>query len=149
MKQHKPDRQLADRMKNSILCDLYALPTRKRIQRDIMEALGIHLHEVQLYAYRKQLVAEELIKEYEDGTTDCEVEITLKGYEAIQLFGTYQDYCREKKKQAQSERSLQYLKERNLRLTNLNIIIGFLSFIAGILLSGPVKTLLSQWLAGG
>ena len=102
MKPHTPDRRLADRMKNSILCALYALPTRKRIQRDIMEALGIHLHEVQLYAYRKQLVAEELIREYEDGTTDCEVEITLKGYEAIQLFGTYQDYCREKKKQAQA-----------------------------------------------
>ena len=136
-------------MKNTILCDLFTMPTRKRIQRDIMEPLGIRLHEVQLYAYRKQLVAEGMITEYEDGTPDCEIEITVKGYEVIQFFGTYPAYCKEKRKQALSERNLQYLKERNLRLVNLNIIVGFVSFILGALLSAPLKTLVRQWLSVG
>ena len=149
MKSNLPKQELADRMKNAILCDLFAMPVRKRIQKDIMDALNIRLHEVQLYAYRKQLVAEGMITEYEDGTPDCEIEITVKGYEAIQYFGSYQSYRKEKRKQALSERNLQYLKERNLRLVNLNIIVGFVSFILGILLSAPLKTLVCRWLSVG
>lgn len=144
---------LGAKMKNTILCDLYKLPVRKRIQKDIFAPLDIHLHNVQLYTYRKQLIAEGLIQEHNPTEGDCEVEITMKGYEAIQLHGSYQAYCTEKKKQAMTERSLQYLKERNLRLKNLNIIVGLISFItgsiAGFLLSDPIRNILRQWLEGG
>lgn len=144
---------LGAKMKNTILCDLYKLPVRKRIQKDIFAPLDIHLHNVQLYTYRKQLIAEGLIQEHNPTEDDCEVEITMKGYEAIQLHGSYQAYCTEKKKQAMTERSLQYLKERNLRLKNLNIIVGLISFITGsitgILLSDPIRNILRQWLEGG
>lgn len=45
-----------------------------------------------------------------------------------------------------SKRSLQYLKERNIRLVNMNINVGIITFIAGILLSDQVKNILKQWL---
>lgn len=148
MNTKKAYRDLDAEMKDTILRDLYKIPVRKKIQRDIFGALGINLHQVQLYAYRKQLVAEGMIAECNPQEEDCEVEITVKGYEAIQMFGSYQAYCKEKKKQAMSERSLQYLKERNLRLVNMNIIVGIITFIAGILLSDQVKNILKQWLEG-
>lgn len=134
-------------MKNIILCNLYKLPTKKRIQRDIFDELKIHLHTVQLYMYRKQLVAEGLIEEIDEKEEDCEVKITVKGYEAIQLYGSYKAYCIEKQKQTMSERNLQYLKETNLRLVNLNILVGIVTFILGVLLSDPLKNLLRQWMS--
>lgn len=144
---------LGVKMKNTILCDLYKLPVRKRIQKDIFTPLDIHLHSVQLFTYRKQLVAEGLVQEFNPAEEDCEIEITTKGYEAIQLHGNYQNYCMEKKKQVLSERSLQYLKERNLRLKNLNIIISIISFITGsitgVLLSDPIRNILRRWMEGG
>lgn len=141
-----------DNFKNTILLDLYKSPLKKRIQYDIFDLLNIRLYPSQLKSYRKQLVAEGLIKEENSDEEDSPIEITPEGYRAIQLFGTYQEYLKESKKMALSEREVLYLKERNIRLRNLNIIVGTICFIvgsiSGILLSDPIKSILKQWLGG-
>ena len=138
--------------KDIILRDLYTRPYKKRIQQDIMCWLNVNLTPEQLISYRKQLVVEGLIIDLCPEQDDPPIEITPEGYKAIQYFGTYQNYCQESKKMAMSEREVQYLKERNIRLKNLNIIVGTICFIigsiSGILLSAPIKNILKQWLEG-
>lgn len=70
--------------------------------------------------------------------------LNIKTDTAIEIFGTYEAYSQEQKRTALSQREVQYLKEKNIRLKNLNIIVGMISFILGILLSSPIKNILRQ-----
>ena len=124
---------LETHFKGIILSNLYRDPHKKRIQHDIMDELQTKLFPEQLISYRKQLVMEGLITEEEPDEVHSLVEITPKGYEAIQTFGSYQAYI------AESE----VMKSRYLRLKTISIVIttllSILSFITGILLSDLVK----------
>lgn len=74
------------------------------------------------------------------------LEITKEGYEAIEYFDDYVAYKKEQKKYNNVQRELDYLKAKNIRFTNLNLFVGLISFILGILLSSPIKRILMQWL---
>ena len=45
-----------------------------------------------------------------------------------------------------TEKKIIYLKEKNILLKNINLEIAIITFIAGILLSDPIKKLLKHWL---
>ena len=131
---------LETHFKGIILSNLYRDPRKKRIQHDIMDELQTKLFPEQLISYRKQLVMEGLITEEEP---DELVEITPKGYEAIQTFGSYQAYIANQQKAIKLQRESEIMKSRYLRLKTISIVIttllSILSFITGILLSDLVK----------
>ena len=89
---------------------------------------------------------EGLIIEENPNEIDSPIEITPEGYQAIQIFGSYQSYIADKQDAMQMERKNEKLKLKYMKLRNINIIVTilltFLSFIAGILLSDQVKKLL-------
>ena len=95
---------------------------------------------------RRRLSMLDLIVEQYPDSPESLIKITPKGYQAIEYFGTYEAYCKEQKKTALTERRIRYLEEKNIQLKNLNIIVGLVSFIIGILLSSPLKSILRQWL---
>lgn len=132
--------------KDIILRNLYKHPTSKRIQCDIMDELQVKLHPVQLVEYRKQLVIEELITEENPDEQDSPIEITAKGYEAIETFGSYQTYITNKQKSKYFQHKREIMESRYLKMKTLNIIITMIltiiSFITGILLSDQIKELL-------
>lgn len=132
--------------KNIILQNLYRNPCKKRIQQDIMDRLDTKLFDVQLVMYRKQLVMEGLIIEENPNEVHSFIEITPKGYKAIQTFGSYQSYLSHQQKGIKIQRENEIMKSRYLKLKTISILITtlltVLSFIAGILLSGPIKELL-------
>ena len=132
--------------KDIILRNLYVSPHKKRIQYDILDELQITLFPEQLRGYRKQLVMEGLIIEENPNEIDSPIEIPPEGYQAIQIFGSYQSYIADKQDAMQMERKNEKLKLKYMKLRNINIIVTilltFLSFIAGILLSDQVKKLL-------
>lgn len=132
--------------KGIILSNLHSDPCKKRIQRDIMDWINIKLLDTQLMTYRKQLVMEGLITEEEPDEVHSLIEITPKGYEAIQTFGSYQAYIIDQQRAIKIQRESEIMKSRYLRLKIIGIIIttllSVLSFIAGILLSDQVKAIL-------
>ncbi|RGZ29952.1 hypothetical protein DW991_23215 [Bacteroides thetaiotaomicron] len=108
-----------------------------------MDELQTKLFPEQLISYRKQLVMEGLITEEEPDEVHSLVEITPKGYEAIQTFGSYQAYIADQQKAIKLQRESEVMKSRYLRLKTISIVIttllSILSFITGILLSDLVK----------
>ena len=82
-------KSLDTHFKDIILRDLYKDPRKKRIQQDIMDKLQTKLFPEQLISYRKQLVMEGLITEEEPDEIHSLIEITPKGYEAIEKYGSY------------------------------------------------------------
>lgn len=134
---------LETHLKGIILSNLYRDPRKKRIQHDIMDELQTKLFPEQLISYRKQLVMEGLITEEEPDEVHSLVEITPKGYEAIQTFGSYQAYIADQQKAIKLQRESEVMKSRYLRLKTISIVIttllSILSFITGILLSDLVK----------
>ena len=134
---------LETHFKGIILSNLYCDPRKKRIQHDIMDELQTKLFPEQLISYRKQLVMEGLITEEEPDEVHALVEITPKGYEAIQTFGSYQAYIADQQKAIKLQRESEVMKSRYLRLKTISIVIttllSILSFITGILLSDLVK----------
>lgn len=135
---------------NIILQSLYRIPDYLSIQKNILIPLNIKSEESTIIILRKRLVAEGLIEEKEPESPSSLVKITPKGYQAIRDFDTYEDYEKELKRMARNQRTIQYLEEKNLRLKNLNIIVGLVSFIigslSGLLLSDPIKSILRRWL---
>lgn len=132
--------------KDIILRNLYSDPRKKRIQQDIMDWSGTKLHDAQLISYRKQLVKEELITEEEPDAVDSLIEITSKGYEAIQAFGSYQAYIADQQRVIKLQRESEIMKSRYLKLKTISVVVTTLltalSFIAGVLLSDQVKELI-------
>lgn len=127
---------------------LYGIPDYLSVNRNIVEPLKLNINEVRIRIVCRRLLLEGLIEECDFGPKGTLIRITKEGYKAISLFDTYTNYKKEAKKIAISEREITYLKEKNIRLKNLNLIIGVVSFIAGILLSAPIKSILKQWLVG-
>lgn len=74
------------------------------------------------------------------------VKITAKGIEIMQLYNSYSQYLESKKEDKKINVQIKRLTRDNIRLKNLNIVIGIISFIAGILLSSPIKSILKLWL---
>lgn len=111
-----------------------------------MDWIDVKLLDTQLITYRKQLVMEGLITEEEPDEVHSLIEITPKGYEAIQTFGSYQAYIIDQQRAIKIQRESEIMKSRYLRLKIIGIIIttslSILSFIAGILLSDQVKGIL-------
>lgn len=150
MKDSEPRVLQDEDLLNIILQALYRIPDYLSIQKNILIPLNIKSEESTIMILRKRLVAEGLIEEKEPESPSSLVKITPKGYQAIRDFDTYKDYEKEQKRMARNQRTIQYLEEKNLRLKNLNIIVGLVSFIigslSGILLSDPIKSILRRWL---
>lgn len=127
---------------------LHGIPDYLSIHHNIVEPLKLNISEVRIRIVCRRLLLEGLIEESNFGPKGTLIRITQEGYKAISLFNTYTNYKKEAKKISLSEREITYLKEKNIRLKNLNLIIGIVSFIAGILLSAPIKNILKQWLVG-
>ena len=93
--------------------------------------------------YKLNYFLEGLITEEEPDEVHSLVEITPKGYEAIQTFGSYQAYIANQQKAIKLQRESEIMKSRYLRLKTISIVIttllSILSFITGILLSDLVK----------
>lgn len=64
----------------------------------------------------------------------------------MQLYNSYSQYLESKKEDKKINVQIKRLTRDNIRLKNLNIVIGIISFIAGILLSSPIKSILKLWL---
>lgn len=133
-----------------ILQALYKIPDYLSVQKNILFPLNMKAEEGTIMMIRKRLVAQGLIVEKEPESPSSLIKITSEGYQAIRDFDTYKNYDKEQKRMALSQRRIQYLEERNLRLKNLNILIGIASFLigslSGVLLSDPIKSMLRQWL---
>lgn len=138
------DEEFAD----TVMEALYRIPDYLSIHRNIVEPLNLKIDEIHIRIVCRRLLLEGLIEECNSDQKGSLVRITQEGYKAINLFDTYTSYKKEAKKISLSEREITYLKEKNIRLKNLNLIIGIVSFIAGILLSTPIKSILRQWLIG-
>ena len=135
-----------DKIADIILQALHHIPDYLSIRDNILTPLKIDVSDKEVMLIRRRLAMLDLIEEQEPNSPVSLIKITPKGYQAIEYFGTYEAYCKEQKKLATSEREILYLKEKNIRLKNLNIIIGIISFIAGLLLSTPARNILRQWL---
>lgn len=134
--------------KGIILSDLYCDPRKKRIQYDILDKLQIKLLPEQLISYRKQLIMEGLITEDFPDEIDSPVEITPKGYEIIHLHRSYDAYINSMKQDEELRKESERLQAKYLKLKIYNTVITIfctiISFIAGILLSSPIKQLWQQ-----
>lgn len=105
-----------DNFKNTISLDLYKSPLKKRIQYDIFDLLNIRLYPSQLKSYRKQLVVEELITEYNPDEEDSFIEITPEGYKAIQVYGDYMNYIKAKQREVSLSITNQEMQQKYLKL---------------------------------
>jgi hypothetical protein len=136
---------LGNKFKGIILSALYRNPTKKRIQHDIMDPLEVRLFPVQLLSYRKQLVMEGLITDDGSNEVDALIEITPKGYEAIQQYGGYMEYREAQLKEKENKLAYQELERKYLRYKIRSILVAIVlsiaSFITGILLSNQVREL--------
>lgn len=137
-----------DQLKSLILEALHRIPDKLSIRKSILEPLGIDIELHTIAICEKQLIKEGLIIEVSPGDPDSIVEITTEGYNAIEFYGNYLAYKKEQEKLFKSRKNLEYLHEKNIRLNNINIIIGIISFIAGILLSDPIKNILKLLMPG-
>lgn len=135
-----------NRLADIILQALYHVPDYLSIQDNILYPLKIEVTDEKIMLIRRRLFMQGMIEEQDPDDVHSLVKITPKGYQAIDLFATYDAYCKEQKRMKISQREILYLKEKNIRLKNLNIVIGIISFIAGILLSSPIKNILKLWL---
>lgn len=147
--------ELTDNMNNTdddnksvILETLHRIPDKLSIKKDIFDVLRKDIQLKQIVLYRKQLIKEGLITEENPDDPDSRVEITTEGYNAIEFYGNYIAYKKEQEKLYKSRKNLEYLREKNVRLNNINVIIGIISFIAGILLSDPIKSILKRLIQG-
>lgn len=139
-----------DDLQDIVLQALYRIPDYLSIENNILIPLHINSEQGRILIIRKRLVVEGLIEEKEPDSPSSLVKITPKGYQIIDDFGTYKNYKKEHRKISQSQRAIQQLEEKNLRLKNLNIIVGLISFLigslSGFLLSDPIKNILRRWL---
>lgn len=140
----------SDKLADIILQALHHIPDYLSVQDNILKPLNMDITDKEIMMIRKRLVAQGLIVEKEPESPLSLIKITSEGYQAIRDFDTYKNYDKEQKRMALSQRRIQYLEERNLRLKNLNILIGIASFLigslSGVLLSDPIKSMLKQWL---
>lgn len=135
-----------DNLADIILQAAYRIPSYISVQKNIFAPLNMESDIKQIMFAQKRLALEGLIEEKDPDSTNSLIKITPKGYYAIEMFETYKSYRKEQKKLALSQHEILFLKERNIRLKNLNIIVGTIFFILGILLSTPIKNILKQWL---
>lgn len=138
-----------DQLKNIILQVLHRIPDKLSIQKNILSPLKIELDASRLSIIRNQLVKEGLLMEEDSKDSNSLVEITKAGYDAIEFYGNYANYKKQQDKFRRLRQETAYLKARNLRLKNVNMIVGIISFILGILLSDPIKSILKQWMTNG
>ena len=136
----------SDKLADIILQALHHIPDYLSVQDNILKPLNMDITDKEIMLVRKRLSMLDLIVEQYPESPKSLIKITPKGYQAIEYFGTYEAYSKEQKKTALTERRIRYLEEKNIELKNLNIIVGVISFIIGILLSGPLKSMLRQWL---
>lgn len=89
---------------------------------------------------------EGLITEDVPDEIDSPVEIPPKGYDIIHLHGSYDGYIKSMRQDEELRKESERLQAKYLKLkmyhTIFTIICTIGSFIAGILLSGPIKELL-------
>ncbi|WP_212114264.1 hypothetical protein [Bacteroides pyogenes] len=128
-------KSLETHFKSIILSDLHHDPRKKRIQHDIMSWIGVNLMDVQLMAYRKQLVMEGLITEESPDEIHSFIEITPKGYEAIEKYGSYQSFLEAQTMEITNKTKLTTLNIKQLRIKNLSILINIILAVLGILLT--------------
>ena len=140
------NRQITEEEIANILMEaLYKIPDYMSVQHNIIKPLNLNIDELHIRIVCRQLLLEGLIEEC-NSEKGILIRITQEGYKAIKLFDTYTIYKRETKKAALSEKKIIYLKEKNILLKNINLEIAIITFIAGILLSDPIKKLLKHWL---
>lgn len=77
------------------------------------------------------------------------IKITSRGIEMIQLYHGYSQFLESKKTDQEVDAEIKMLTKKNIRLKNMNIVVGIISFIVGLLLSDPIKNILKQWLVNG
>ena len=142
-----------DELAELILQVCHNIPDWLSIEENILKPLNRNEDFAKIMIARKRLVMMGLIEEKHPNHPSSQIKITPKGFFAIQNFDTLDKYLKEEKKLHLTERDIRYLQERNIRLKNLNIIVGILSFITGsitgLLLSDPIRNILRQWMEAG
>ena len=136
---------LNSKNKNTIMMALYARPIPQRIQSDIMNPLGITLIKEQIDNCRSQLIIENIIKEELSLEKEVPVIITPHGYKMIERYGSYIDYKLAEKNEFFGKLEHDKLQRQMLKVkitaTLITVIMSVISFIAGILLSNPIKSI--------
>ena len=107
-----------NRLADIILQALYHVPDYLSIQDNILVPLKVEETDKKIMLIRRRLFMQGMIEEQDSADIYSLVKITPKGYQAIDLYGTYDAYCKEQKKMKLSQREILYLKERNIRLKN-------------------------------
>lgn len=85
------------------------------------------------------------IKEREDFKRNHHYSLTEEGFNMLSVYGNYLAYIDNKQEEVLYKKKIQKLKLQNMVLVNMKIklfiITSLLSFIAGILLSDPIKSI--------
>ena len=134
---------------NRIMEVLERYPTPIKLEEMLFKPLNMDVSSHDAYRLRKKLVILGLITEAEDVQKDTPVSLTKEGMLVMIKYKRYTNYLEAIRKEAETDAGIKSLTKANIRLKNLNIAVGLLSFTAGILLSDPVKDLLLRWLLSG
>jgi hypothetical protein len=85
------------------------------------------------------------IEEREDFKHNLHFSLTHEGFNMLSVYGNYLTYIENKQEEVLYKKKIQKLKLQNMVLVNMKIklfiITSLLSFIAGILLSDPIKSI--------
>lgn len=134
---------------NRIMEVLERYPTPIKLEEMLFKPLNMDVSTLDAYRLRKKLVILGLITEAEDVQKDTPVSLTKEGMLVMVKYKSYANYINAIRKESETDADIKSLTKANIRLKNLNIAVGLLSFTAGILLSDPVKDLLLRWLLSG
>ncbi|MDD4432295.1 MAG: hypothetical protein PHN48_01190 [Parabacteroides sp.] len=134
---------------NRIMEVLERYPTPIKLEEMLFKPLKMDVSSHDAYRLRKKLVILGLITEAEDIKGDTPVSLTKEGMLVMIKYKRYTNYLEAIRKESETDAGIKSLTKANIRLKNLNIAVGLLSFTAGILLSDPVKDLLLRWLLSG
>ena len=134
---------------NRIMEVLERYPTPIKLEEMLFKPLNMDVSSHDAYRLRKKLVILGLITEAEDVQKDTPVSLTKEGMLVMIKYKRYTNYLEAIRKEAETDAGIKSLTKANIRLKNLNIAVGLLSFTAGILLSDPIKDLLLRWLLSG
>lgn len=133
-----------DDILNIIMNELYAKAIVLNLCKDIYPKYKINLsindsirikRKIEISGLAERPIHEQLTDDYR---------ITPKGYEAIQNFGNYKRYIKYQKKKTSIDIFLLPYKKIVGILNFTHLLFSLISFIIGILLSDPIKDLLSK-----
>lgn len=133
---------------NRIMEVLERYPTPIKLEEMLFNPLNMDISRHDAYCLRKKLVILGMITELEDIKGDTPVSLTKEGMLVMIKYKSFTNYLEAIRKESETDADIKALTKANIRLKNLNIAVGLLSFTTGILLSDPVKGLLLRLLFG-